>query len=264
MKKIKVILLTTVTLAMVGLQTSCTDYQDEIDALDYRVTVLENLVSRINTELESLQTAIRAFGDGDYITNVTETNDGYIITFAKNGAVIIKDGKNGKDAETPDISIAQNPTDGNYYWTLNGTWLLDGNGNKINATGKKGADGKDGVNGKDGKDGIDGKDGKDGVDGRDGVNGKDGRDGRDGIALAPQVRINEYTGIWEISYDGGSTWIPTGTSARPINGVDGKNGTNGKDGNTTIVSVQFWTDQNTGIRYVRFNLANGYFDVPIS
>ena len=82
--------------------------------------------------------------------------------------------------------------------------------------------------------------------------------------MAPQVRINEYTGIWEISYDGGSSWVSTGTSARPINGVDGKNGTNGRDGNTTIVSVQFWTDQNTGVRYVRFNLANGYFDVPIS
>jgi len=58
MKTIRRLLMAAIIPLMGGTFTSCTDYQDEIDALDYRVTVLENLVSRINTELESLQTAI--------------------------------------------------------------------------------------------------------------------------------------------------------------------------------------------------------------
>ena len=110
MKKIQKILLMVITLLMAGLQTSCTDYQDEIDALDVRVTVLENLVKQLNLDLSSMRTIVEVIENGDYITNVTENAEGYIITFGKHGAIVIKngiDGKNGKDAEAPNISVAK-------------------------------------------------------------------------------------------------------------------------------------------------------------
>lgn len=185
--------------ACLPIATSCTDYQDEIDALDYRVTKLEELVNTINTNIEALRIIVSAMEDADYITGVRETADGYVINFAKAGPVLIKngvDGLDGKDAEMPDIDVAQGP-DGNYYWVVNGEFVTH-NGNRIR------------------------------------VNGKDGKDGKD--AVSPKVRINTTTGEWEVSVDDGNTWTPTGTSAK---GKDGTNGKDGKDGNKVVLSVTF-------------------------
>lgn len=195
MKQMKKILLSALMLTGI-MATSCTDYQDEINALDSRVTKLENLANEINTNLKALQDLAKAIGDGDYITNITKTTDGYVINFKKNDPVYIIDGVDGKDAQAPDISIAQDPTTGEWYWVLNGDWLLV-DGQKIRA------------------------------------NGKDGKDGKD--AIAPQVRINPDTGMWELSTDGGYTWIPTGTPAIA-------KGKDGKDGNQFIKSVMYYAD----------------------
>ena len=147
-----------------------------------------------------------------------------------------KDGTDGKDGYTPQIGVKLDST-GIYYWTLDGEWLLDEDGNRIKAVGtdgkdgadgKDGVDGKDGINGKDGADGKDGIDGKDGVDGKDGINGKDGADGKDGIdgkdgvdgkdGITPLLKIeNDY---WYISSDNGITWTRLGRAT----GIDGKDG----------------------------------------
>ena len=185
--------------ACLPIATSCTDYQDEIDALDLRVKRLEELVSTMNTNIEALQIIVDAMEDGDYITGVRETADGYVINFAKAGPVLILDGVDGldgKDAEMPDIDVVQG-TDGNYYWVVNGEFVTH-NGNKIR------------------------------------VNGKDGKDGKD--AVSPKVRINTTTGEWEVSVDDGNTWTPTGTSAK---GKDGTNGKNGADGDKVVLSVTY-------------------------
>ena len=427
MKPLRKFLFLAIIPIMAGTVSSCTDYQDEIDALDNRVTRLEDLVKLINTRLESLQIIADALENADYITNVTENSEGCIITFKKAGAVFIRDGidgidgLDGEDAQVPDISMKQAP-DGYFYWTLNGEFILTPEGNMVRANGKDGVDGKDGKDGialapqirinektlywevsydggvtwittsiyargedgedgKDaeapeiavkqgddgnyywtingtfiltpdgnmiranGKDGADGKDGKDGValapqvrinentlfwevsydggltwistniyargedgedgkdaeapeisvkqgadgnyywtingtfivtsdgnmiraNGKDGKDGVDGQDGKDGRAVAPQVRINPTTYIWEVSYDGGTTWISTGTYAKGKDGQDGKDGEDGKDGkdgkngDVVINSVQFLIDEN-GDYIARFFLATGYFDVPI-
>lgn len=117
-----------------------------------------------------------------------------------------KDGENGKDGadgQTPIIGVRQD-TDGIWYWTLNGEWLLDDDGNKIKAVGR---------DGKDGEDGTDGADGEDGTDGKDGVNGKDGQ--------TPELKIED--GYWYVSYDDGATWTQVGKAT----GEDGKDGLDG-------------------------------------
>ena len=63
--------------------TSCTDYQDEIDALEFRIKTLEDLVSTINTDIVAMEFVVNAMADGDYITGVRETENGYIINFYK-------------------------------------------------------------------------------------------------------------------------------------------------------------------------------------
>ena len=91
--------------------------------------------------------------------------------------------------------------DGLYYWVINGKPMLDEDGNPVLA----GA--------------IDGKNGKDGKDGIDGTNGKDGKSIGEQATYVPQVRINPSTRNWEVSNDGGKTWVDTGVYA---DGQDGK------------------------------------------
>lgn len=171
-----------------GLHTACTDYQDEVDALDRRVKDLEELVEQVNEDLESMQVLLAAIEAGDYITGVRETDDGYVINFKKAGPVYIhdgQDGRDGQDAKMPDIDVAQDEA-GNFYWTVDGEPVTGPDGKPVR------------VNGRDGKDGKDGKD-----------------------AVQPELRINPETGYWEVSVDDGQTWMPTGTSAQ---GKDGKDG----------------------------------------
>ncbi len=199
--------------------SSCTDYQDEIDGLDIRVTALEKLVGEMNTNLSSLSALVTAMDAGDYITNVTATAEGYIVTFAKAGAITLKNGKDGIDAVTP-VILPVKDTDGNYYWQLNGEWMLDGEGNKVRANGKDGvAAGAPAVGQKQDADGnyywtLDGEwlvvDGH-----KVRANGLDGTG-----AVAPQVRINPSTNEWEVSTDGGDTWTSTGVKATGNDGAD--------------------------------------------
>ena len=271
MKKIHLLLLS-VTLCLFA---AChDDIWDAIDGLDSRVTKLEELCKEMNTNITSLQTIVDVLQSNDFITSIVEIKKdgkvvGYTITFGKHDPITIyhgqngKDGQNGqngadgKDGSTPVIGVAQD-TDGVYYWTLNGEWLLDDNGNKLPVSGK---DGKDGANGADGKDGQDGADGKDGIspllkiengywyisydngatwtesgkatgdNGQDGQNGTDGKDGQDGTngqdGVTPLLKIEN--GYWYISYDNGATWAQLG-KATGEDGKDGANGTNGTDG----------------------------------
>ena len=103
MKAIKTILLTAILTLMAPAFTACTDYQDEIDALDYRVTKLEDLVKKMNLDLESMRAIAEVMETNDYITNVTENSEGYIITFNKAGAIVIKDGKVTEEGSRDDV-----------------------------------------------------------------------------------------------------------------------------------------------------------------
>ena len=238
-----------------------------MENLDQRVTKLEELCKEMNTNITSLQTIVSVLQSNDYITGIIEIKKngeviGYTITFGKHDPITIyhgqdgKDGQNGADGKdgqdgssnTPVIGVAKD-TDGVYYWTLNGEWLLDDNGNKLPVSG---TNGKDGQNGSNGQDGTDGKDGQDGTDGKDGQDGADGKDG-----VTPQLKIED--GYWYISYDNGATWTQLGKATGEdgkdgADGQDGQNGTNGKDGQNGDSMFQSVTqDEN----YVYFTLADG-------
>ena len=271
MKKLHLLLLS-VTLCLFS---AChNDIWEAIDGLDSRVTKLEELCKEMNTNITSLQTIVSVLQSNDFITGIVEIKKngeviGYTITFGKHDPITIyhgqdgkdgadgKDGQdgqngaNGKDGITPVIGVAQD-TDGVYYWTLNGEWLLDDNGNKLPVSGK---DGQNGTNGSNGQDGADGKDGQDGEDGKDGADGQDGKDG-----ITPQLKIED--GYWYISYDNGATWTQLGKATGEDgkdgvdgeDGKDGQNGTDGKDGQDGDSMFQSITqDEN----YVYFTLADG-------
>ena len=185
------------------------DVDSRITALEDRVTALEKLCAEMNSNITALQGIVNAATTGDYITNVTPlvtdgVTTGYTIEFAKSDPITIyygkdgvngTDGTNGTDGHTPAINVKQD-TDGIWYWTIDGEWLLDENCQKVKAVG---LDGKDGA---DGKDGLNGTDGKDGINGQNGADGQPGADGKDGIT--PQLKIED--GYWYVSTDNGQTW----------------------------------------------------------
>lgn len=131
--------------------TGCQTYDDteingRVDKLESQVTELRLLVDKLNSNLTSLVTAVDALNNQDQIVSVEKlpAGNGYTITFKKSGTITIYngekglDGKNGtdgldgKDGKSPVISISQD-SDGKYYWTLDGEWLLV-NGQKVPAT----------------------------------------------------------------------------------------------------------------------------------
>ena len=288
----KIFLYIAITLGLLSCNHKDSLWQEVVEDLDERVETLEMLCAEMNTNITSLQTIVDVLQSNDFITSIVEIKKdgkvvGYTITFGKHDPITIyhgqdgkdgadgkdgqdgqdgadgkdgQDGQNGadgKDGSTPVIGVAQD-TDGVYYWTLNGEWLLDDDGNKLPVSGE---DGKDGANGADGKDGQDGADGKDGItpllkiengywyisydngvtwtesgkatgdNGQDGQNGTDGKDGQDGTngqdGVTPLLKIEN--GYWYISYDNGATWAQLG-KATGEDGKDGANGTNGTDG----------------------------------
>ena len=215
--------------------TSCKydddDIWNSVHGLENRVTKLEELCKQMNTNISSLQTIVTALQNNDYITGTTPLMKdgkeiGYTITFSKGNPITIyhgkdgqdgEDGTNGKDGTTPAIGVKQD-ADGVYYWTLNGDWLTDENGDKIKA---------------------EGTDGKDGADGSDGTNGTDG--------VTPKLEIRE--GYWWISYDNGTNWSQLGKAT----GEDGKDGEDGIGGDSMFTKV----DYKTSTDYVIFTLADG-------
>ncbi len=169
---------------LLGIVISCEKYDDtglknDVENLENRVNALEKWQSTVNNDLSTLRSIVDALNNKDYITSIEEIKDhsgkviGFKVIFAKNGSKEIYFGNDsGQNDTTPDIGIKID-SDGVYYWTLNGNWILDDSGNKIPAQGK---------------------------------NGNDGNDGEYGIT--PRLKIED--GYWLVSYDNGATWEKLG------------------------------------------------------
>ena len=212
-----------------------------------RLAALEELCSRLNTNIVSLQQIVEALQGNDYVTGVVPVVEngetvGYTISFSKSGPVTIyhgKKGENGQNGTTPVIGVEQD-TDGLYYWTLDGEWLTDDEGSKILAQGMAGKSAYElavekGYRGTldewlaslNGSNGDDGKSAyelavENGYQGTEeewlaSLKGSAGDQGDDGVTPKLEVRDDGY---WYISYDNGQTWNKLG----PATGDPGEDG----------------------------------------
>lgn len=201
MKKVKfihVVYLLCICCLSLGLLGSCkyddSDLVERVDNLEGRLAKLEEQCKQINANINSLQIIVNALKEANHITSISNLVEngveiGYKIEFAKRDPIHIyhgkagADGARGEDGYTPLIGVKKDK-DGIYYWTLDGNWLTDNDGNKVRA---QGLDGKDGYNGKDGKDGYNGKNG-----------------------VTPKLRIKD--GNWDVSYNNGVSWETLGSA----------------------------------------------------
>ena len=112
---------------------------DKLNDHEARISKLEAFCNQLNTNINSLQVLVDAINARDYVKDVTPVTEdglviGYTISFGARNPITIFNGKNGEDAPTPIIGIKQD-TDEIWYWTLNGDWILDSDGQKVRADG---------------------------------------------------------------------------------------------------------------------------------
>lgn len=192
------------------LALSCSEFDDsaiwdKLNNHELRITELEKICKEMNADIIKLQTLVTALENQDCIVSAAPlaTEDGYAFVFKSGKSVVIyhgedgkdgtngengkdgKDGVNGKDGITPQIGVRQD-TDGFFYWTVNGEWLLV-DGKKVRASAS------------------------------DGENGEDGKD-----AITPKFKIEGDN--WYVSYDNEKTWELLGraTGNDAFSGEDGK------------------------------------------
>ena len=168
---------------------------------------------------------------------------GFTISFLNTPAITIyhgTKGDKGDKGDTPQIGAAQ-ADDGNWYWTLNGEFLTDTDGNPIRANGTQGEQGDQGPAG----------------------------DDAPLPQLATGAKLNEQQITTDsqnkdiepdaiyLSVDGGKTWTR-------VSGEDGEKGDTGNTGATGPQGDSFFKGiDTTHADYVTFTLADGStFQVP--
>lgn len=140
MKRILFALATVGLLVSVSCQKQGSDLQDRLDRLEDRIAALEAQVTTINDNIKSLQDLVGALGANLTVSSVTPNDGGFIIKFSDGTSYTIANGIDGKDGvNAPVIGIKQD-TDGIWYWTLDGEWMLQ-DGAKVAAQGADGTDG---------------------------------------------------------------------------------------------------------------------------
>lgn len=220
---------------------------EELAAQAARIAALEAWQAETNTNIEALQTLLSTT---DYITAVTPVvkdgvEVGFTISFLNTPAITIyhgTKGDKGDKGDTPQIGATQ-ADDGNWYWTLNGEFLTDTDGNPIRANGTQGEQGDQGPAGDD-------------APLPQLATGKKLNEQQ--ITTDSQNEDIEPDAIY-LSVDGGKTWTR-------VSGEDGEKGDTGADGPKGDDGDSFFdsVDYTTYDDYVIFTLAEngGTFSVP--
>lgn len=150
MKKVLYIISMMLVLALSG----CSNYalQEDLEALQKEVAELKALCEQLNSDVTALNAFMKAYENGKMVTHVVETSYGWTIYFTDDTYCDLRhgiglEGEKGEKGDSPVVGIAKD-TDGKYYWTLNGEFMLV-NGSKVPTTGENGKNGENGENGKD-------------------------------------------------------------------------------------------------------------------
>ena len=111
----------------------------ELDETHAKLQALQELAGAVNWDLHILDLIVKELDDGHTILPETfqQTDDGYEVSFRDGKKIVIPFGKDGVDG-VQFIPVGVRDEDGLYYWTVDGEWLLDADGNKMRAGGTDG------------------------------------------------------------------------------------------------------------------------------
>ena len=121
--------------------TGCTDMvRDELDETHSKLAALQELVASVNNQLTALDVIVGKLDNSHSIipASFTETEEGFDVSFRDGTTVHIHFGKDGKQLVPVGV---RSDADSLFYWTIDGEWMLDAEGNKILAGATEGVDG---------------------------------------------------------------------------------------------------------------------------
>lgn len=124
--------------------SGCTDMvREELDETHARLTALQQLAGSVNRELTALGRIVSELDDSHTVVpgSLVEVEDGYEVSFRDGKKIHIHIGTDGVDGRTLVPLGVRSDEDGLYYWTVDGEWLLDAEGNKVRAGATDGTDG---------------------------------------------------------------------------------------------------------------------------
>lgn len=122
--------------------TSCYDdsaLRESIEEHEQRISALEQLTKEMNTNISSLAQLVETLQKGGGVASVVEIREageviGYAVTLTDGSTVTIYGNETSDllDGASAVIGVKAG-ADGTYYWTVNGEWMLDEEGNKVAA-----------------------------------------------------------------------------------------------------------------------------------
>lgn len=130
-------------LFVMTLVAGCTNldfFERRLDDYEARLQKLENEMNVANRDLVAIRELIKAQANAISIKDYRplDDNSGYVLTMSDGSKIVLKNGLNGQSSA---VGVKKGE-DGILYWTLNGEYMYDHDGNKIQA---RGEDGKNGV-----------------------------------------------------------------------------------------------------------------------
>ena len=116
--------------------SGCTDMvRPELDETHAKLQALQELAGAVNRDLHILDLIVQELDDGHTIIpeSFLQTEDGYEVSFRDGKKIVIPFGKDGVDGRMFIPVGVRDDADGLYYWTIDGEWMLDADGNRIRA-----------------------------------------------------------------------------------------------------------------------------------
>ena len=119
--------------------------QDDLDATHAKLERLQALIESMNKDVSTLNVVVDELLSAESHTlipgSLVQTEEGYDLKFMDGKIIHIHFGTDGKDGRTLIPVGVRDDIDSFYYWTVDGEWLLDGEGNRIRAGSLDGIDG---------------------------------------------------------------------------------------------------------------------------
>ncbi len=111
------------------LAVSCGDYDQRLDEMQRQIDDLVTTTSRINENVAAMKAIVEAIQAQDEVVSLAPVTEGgkiagYTVTFKQGGSVTVYN-------STANVSVGE--YEGRYYWMVDGDWLKDSAGNKIEA-----------------------------------------------------------------------------------------------------------------------------------
>ncbi|MBR0052387.1 MAG: hypothetical protein IJP73_00640 [Bacteroidales bacterium] len=120
--------------------------RDELITMQNEIDQLHRQVADMNEAMVSLRAIVNEMAAGGYVVEVKEFTGedgrgGYTLVFNDGSLMNLYsgvDGRDGQDAVPPVIGLQQDAEDGEWYWTLDGEWILSPEGDRFKAVGVDG------------------------------------------------------------------------------------------------------------------------------